>query len=101
MKINWPCVRPKRKDGAAADCTERIFVPMPWAVKAEVYRLCRENNLSQADLGLRLLRTILAEAELVARAVASDDAAPPAAGAQRSEHRRAGGEQEAAHDEHV
>lgn len=45
-------IRPKRANGAAADCTEKIFVPVPLKVKVVFMRLARELQVTQAELGL-------------------------------------------------
>lgn len=75
-------LRPKRANGSLLGYWLRLYVPLPVALKCEVQRVCRERHMSQAELGLKIVRAVLGD-EAWLKSILDDE--QPAAFAERSE----------------
>lgn len=52
-------IRPKRPNNSLTLSWEKLIIPLPLSLKCQVMRIARENNLSQAALGLVIVRAVV------------------------------------------
>jgi hypothetical protein len=51
-------IRPKRPGKTLLGYWLKLYVPVPVAMKADVQRICREWEMSQAEFGLRVMQFV-------------------------------------------